>query len=187
MAQHNPSLPSHVAGSRDGRGVCTCNNSQLGVWFDILGMALETPGDVVRATFREQPGATLDSVSGDGGKLPRAAGRNTACVAAQLVLERLGAAGGVSLQLEKGLPLASGLGSSAASAAAATVATNALFGSPLSLTICSQRASKPKPSLAGATRTTSLRRCGAGSCWSPAPKASRITTFPRRKGCISRW
>lgn len=134
MAQHNPSLAPRMSPVHETvAAFAPATIANLGVGFDILGMALETPGDVVRATFREQPGATLDSVSGDGGKLPRAAGRNTACVAAQLVLERLGAAGGVSLQLEKGLPLASGLGSSAASAAAAAVATNALFGAPLSL------------------------------------------------------
>lgn len=107
--------------------------ANLGVGFDILGMALETPGDIVRATYREQPGAVLESITGDDGLLPRSAARNTACIAAQIVLERLNASGGVSLDLEKGLPLASGLGSSAASAVAATVAVNALYGAPLGL------------------------------------------------------
>lgn len=107
--------------------------ANLGVGFDIFGMALEAPGDIVRAAFRERPGVVLEDITGDGGRLPRTPGRNTACVAAQIVLERLGAAGGVSLRLEKGLPLASGLGSSAASAAAAAVAVNALFGAPLGL------------------------------------------------------
>lgn len=107
--------------------------ANLGVGFDILGMALEAPGDIVRATYREQPGAALGSISGDDGRLPRSAARNTACIAAQLVLERLNASGGVSLDLEKGLPLASGLGSSAASAAAAALAVNTLYGAPLGL------------------------------------------------------
>lgn len=134
MAQQNSSPASRVLPVHESvAAFAPATVANLGVGFDIFGMALVTPGDVVRATFREQPGAALDSVSGDGGRLPRAAGRNTACVAAQIVLERLGASGGVSLQLEKGLPLASGLGSSAASAAAAAVAVNALFGAPLSL------------------------------------------------------
>jgi homoserine kinase len=46
-------------------------------------------------------------------------------------LNRLGSAQGVSIRLHKDLPLASGLGSSAASAVAAAVAVNALFGEPL--------------------------------------------------------
>jgi len=107
--------------------------ANLGVGFDIFGMALDAPGDVVRATYHAQPGARLGRITGDDGRLPRAEARNTACIAAQLVLERLHASGGVTLDLDKGLPLASGLGSSAASAAAAAVAVNALFGAPLPL------------------------------------------------------
>jgi homoserine kinase len=47
------------------------------------------------------------------------------------LLDRIKAPHGVRLTLTKGLPLASGLGSSAASAVAAVVAVNALFGDPL--------------------------------------------------------
>ena len=90
-------------------------------------------GDVVHASPAAEPGVELLSVSGDGGKLPREAEGNTAAVAAAAVLELCRAtlpAGsalrGVRLELEKGMPLASGLGSSAASAVAATVATHEL-------------------------------------------------------------
>lgn len=132
MAQQTPSLAPHSMPVHDSVAVfAPATVANLGVGFDILGMALDAPGDIVHATYREQPGAALTSISGDGGHLPRAAGRNTACIAAQITLERLGASGGVSLRLEKGLPLASGLGSSAASAAAAAVAVNELFGAPL--------------------------------------------------------
>lgn len=134
MAQQTPSLAPQMLPAHDSVAVfAPATVANLSVGFDIFGMALDAPGDIVRATYREQPGAALQSISGDGGRLPRAAGRNTACVAAQITLERLGAAGGVSLRLEKGLPLASGLGSSAASAAAAAVAVNELFGAPLGL------------------------------------------------------
>jgi homoserine kinase len=71
-------------------------------------------------------------VVGDGGILPRD-GRNTAAVAAAKLLELTGRTGeGVELELEKGMPLASGLGSSAASAAAAVVAVDELLGTRLS-------------------------------------------------------
>ncbi len=72
------------------------------------------------------------SIEGDGGRLPLEAEKNTAAIAASAVLRMLGERGGVGLHLKKGLPLNSGLGSSAASGVAAAVAVNALYGSPLS-------------------------------------------------------
>jgi homoserine kinase len=95
--------------------------------FDALGMAVAGPEDRVVARPADAPGAVMDGIFGDGGELPTDADRNTASVAAAAVLRAAGHAGGVALELHKGLPLASGLGSSAASAAAAAVATDRLF------------------------------------------------------------
>lgn len=100
--------------------------------FDVFGFAVEEPGDVVAARRREGTGVVLSEVTGDGGRLPRDAGRNSAG-AAVLHLMREAAGGGrdlpgVELRLAKGLPLASGLGSSAASGVAAVVAVDALLG-----------------------------------------------------------
>ncbi len=106
--------------------------ANLGPGFDILGLALSAPGDIVRVEFAEQPGVTLLEITGDGGALPRDPARNTACVAANHVLQAATPGKGIALRLEKGLPLASGLGSSSASAVAAALATNALLGEPLS-------------------------------------------------------
>lgn len=105
--------------------------ANLGVGFDILGLALQEPGDTVRVERRTEPGAVIAHIEGDGGKLPRDPAKNTACIAAQETLKLVGAAEGVAITIYKNLPLASGLGSSAASAVAAAVAVNALFGSPL--------------------------------------------------------
>lgn len=105
--------------------------ANLGVGFDILGLALREPGDRVRVEHRDQPGAVITDIEGDGGKLPRDPEKNTACIAANSVLKTLGVSSGVAITLHKHLPLASGLGSSAASAVAAAVAVNALFGEPL--------------------------------------------------------
>ena len=87
--------------------------------FDVLGFAVSHPGDTVEAQRTEAGGVTLREVTGDGGRLPRD-GRNTAVIAARALLERLA--------LHKGMPMASGLGGSAASAAAALVAVNRLAG-----------------------------------------------------------
>ncbi len=100
--------------------------------FDVLGFALETPGDAVTLARVEQRTVTVVSISGDGGRLPRAAQKNTAAVAVTGFLDRIGRPFGVEISLEKRMPLSSGLGSSAASAVAAVHAANLLAGSPLS-------------------------------------------------------
>jgi homoserine kinase len=103
--------------------------SNLGPGFDCLGLAVHGPGDTVRARRREQPGVILTKITGDKGRLPRDAS-NTACVAVTALLERLGLAEsvGVELELDKGLPLGSGLGSSGASACAALLASVTALG-----------------------------------------------------------
>jgi homoserine kinase len=100
--------------------------SNVACGFDVLGFALDTPGDEVTARFAPA-GVTIDAIVGDGGRLPRDAARNTAGVAAQALLSRLGERRGVTLTIRKGLPLSSGLGGSAASAVAAVVAVDALL------------------------------------------------------------
>src|SRR5207244_5473742 len=100
--------------------------SNVACGFDVLGFALDRPGDEV--TARLGPfGVQIDDIVGDEGRLPREAERNTAGVAAQALLQRLGERRGVAFAIRKGLPLASGLGGSAASAAAAVVAVDALL------------------------------------------------------------
>jgi homoserine kinase len=106
--------------------------SNLACGFDVLGFALETPGDEVTARLTPE-GVSIDDITGDGGRLPREAARNTAGVAAQAMLRALGESRGVGLTIRKGLPLSSGLGGSAASAAAAVVAVNALVGGGASI------------------------------------------------------
>jgi homoserine kinase len=105
--------------------------ANVGPGFDVLGFAIEGLGDRVTAARRGGRGVVLAGVEGDGGVLPRDAARNTAGVAARALLEAVGAGElGFELSLAKGMPLASGLGSSAASAAAAVTAVNALLQRP---------------------------------------------------------
>lgn len=102
--------------------------SNVACGFDVLGFALEAPGDEVDARIVGGPsGARIADIVGDDGRLPRAAERNTASVAAMALLKAIGERRGVALTIRKGLPLASGLGGSAASAVAAVVAVAALF------------------------------------------------------------
>ena len=104
--------------------------ANLGVGFDLMGMAVEGAGDIVCAEWRDEPGAIMRDIQGDDGKTPYAADENIASVAANAFLQEFGIQRGVALTLKKGLPIASGLGSSAASAVAAVVAVNALLDEP---------------------------------------------------------
>lgn len=100
-------------------------------------------GDVVRVRRAKRRGVRVVAVSGDGGKLPRAATRNTAAVAAAALLRECGAPFGLDLELVKGLPLSSGLGSSAASAAAGA------FAAALACGIAADKVPLVGPALAG--------------------------------------
>lgn len=106
------------------------STSNVGPGFDCLGIAIAGIGDRVGAAPSDSAGVQVVSVSDP--RIPRDASRNTAALAAQQVLRVTGRTSvGVELSIEKGLPLAGGLGGSAASAVAGAVATNALVGAGL--------------------------------------------------------
>lgn len=100
--------------------------------FDILGFALHRPGDEIVARWADQPGLRITQITGAGDKLSYDVNRNTAGFAAQKLLEHLGQTHlGIEMQIHKKMPFGSGLGSSAASAAAGVMAVNELLGAPL--------------------------------------------------------
>ena len=105
--------------------------ANLGPGFDVLGLALAAPGDIVEAALSDRPGIEIVEITGDKGLLSRDPVRNVAGRAAADVVWRSGQKSGVRIWLHKQMPLASGLGSSGASSAAAAVATHELLGRPL--------------------------------------------------------
>ncbi|MGB0647015.1 MAG: homoserine kinase [Bradymonadia bacterium] len=105
--------------------------ANLGPGFDVLGLAVEGAGDTVTVTQADDRRIQIRRISGDDGRLPLNPQANTAAIAARATLKRAGVEMGLLIDIDKGLPIGSGLGSSAASAAAAAVATNGLIGSPL--------------------------------------------------------
>lgn len=109
----------------------------VGVGFDMLGLALQGAGDRVLARRTDGNDVTVAEVRGLDGELhpylSTKADENTASIAAQALWDVHGDGGGVELKVHKGVPLQSGMGSSAASAVAAAVATNALLQTPLEI------------------------------------------------------
>ncbi|HYF69720.1 MAG TPA: homoserine kinase [Ohtaekwangia sp.] len=95
--------------------------------FDIFGFAVESPADEVVVTLTDKPGVvTISKIFGDEGRLPLDASKNTSGVGVQAYLKQIDSTFGADIILHKNLPLGSGMGSSAASSAAALVAINHL-------------------------------------------------------------
>jgi homoserine kinase len=111
--------------------------SNLGPGFDCLGVALTGKGDTVLARSVHAPGVRVVSVSD--ARVPLEAERNTAAIAAASVLRRHISRRegrppllpGLELEVMKGLPVAGGMGGSAASAVAGAVAADAVLGARL--------------------------------------------------------
>jgi homoserine kinase len=99
--------------------------------FDVLGLAVQAPGDEVLITLNDQKNVTIKSIIGGDGRLPVEPDKNTASVAVIEYLKAINNNQGAEITLYKNLPLGSGMGSSAASAVAAVVAINHLMGEPL--------------------------------------------------------
>jgi homoserine kinase len=101
--------------------------------YDILGFAIEQPGDTVELSLNDSGKVTLDEITGEGGLLPTDPERNLASAVVIQYLQTIGSSHqGVSVKLYKGMPLNSGMGSSSASSVASLVAINHLMGEPMS-------------------------------------------------------
>ena len=105
--------------------------ANVGIGFDILGHSVDTVGDHVRLRRIDEPVVRITSITGVAGDLPIEAANNTAGRAVQAMHAALRLDYGFEIEIDKGIPLASGMGGSAASAVAAVVAANALLEEPV--------------------------------------------------------
>jgi homoserine kinase len=112
------------------RAFAPASVGNVAIGFDILGFAVEALGDTVTVTRVEQPGVRICAVRGVAGDLPTDPKANTAGRALLALYEALEPDCGLEMLIDKGIPLGSGLGGSAASAVGAVVAANALLGEP---------------------------------------------------------
>ena len=104
--------------------------ANVGCGFDVLGLCLTEPYDVVTLHRRDQPGLTIRHL--DAYNLPLDPERNVAGAALLALLRAVPEPLGFEVEITKGIRPGSGIGSSAASAAGAVVAANALLGNRFS-------------------------------------------------------
>jgi homoserine kinase len=105
--------------------------ANVAIGFDILGFSIDALGDTVTVTRSATPGVRVLAIRGVAEDLPLEAAKNTAGRALIAMCEALKLDFGMEIEIDKGIPLSSGLGGSAASAVAAVVAANALLPTPL--------------------------------------------------------
>lgn len=98
-------------------------SANLGPGYDVLALALKDPFDVMDFR-RTEEGVTITS---SGYEVPLDPPANCAGYVAMRMIEAFGLKGGVSIHIRKQIRPASGLGSSAASAAGAAYGMNELF------------------------------------------------------------
>ena len=104
----------------------------VGVGFDILGHVIEGVGDIVTVRRIDAPEVRITAIRGAIVDLPMDAPGNTAGASLIAMREALELPFGFEVEIDKGIPLGSGMGGSAASCVAALVATNELLDTPLS-------------------------------------------------------
>jgi homoserine kinase len=98
--------------------------SNVGPGFDIMGFALEEPGDEVVLKERNDKQLVITKITGDGKRLPLDPNMNTTTVAISSALHLMNINVGLNVEIRKKMGIGSGLGSSAASAVAGVFAVN---------------------------------------------------------------
>lgn len=97
--------------------------------FDVLGFAVNEPGDEVIMRITGKPGITISKITGDDGRLPLDPAKNTVSVSVRHYLNSIGRSDiGLDIELHKKMPIGSGLGSSSASTVAGLFAIKTLLG-----------------------------------------------------------
>jgi len=160
--------------------------ANVAVGFDVLGFAIDGPGD--RVTVTADPtvrGVRIDAIRGCVRDLPRDPRRNTASVALLSLLERRDPPFGLRVELDKGIPLGSGMGGSAASAVAAVVAAAALLDPPPATAELLPHATAGEAAASGAAHADNAAPCLWGGLTAViGADPPRVTPIPVPAGVV---
>jgi homoserine kinase len=106
--------------------------ANLGAGYDVFGIALKDPFDIIEAKRTSEKGVRVEKVEGIGAlTVTMEHTKNTASVAAAKVLEMGKADFGLNIIIKKGIRPCSGMGSSGAGAAGGAYAANQFLDRPL--------------------------------------------------------
>jgi homoserine kinase len=128
--------------------------SNVGPGFDLMGFALEAPGDEM--IIRRNGSGKLILVDESGCDLPLDPAKNVAAVAAGSLMDELGANEGFDLVFTRKINPGSGVGSSAASCVAAVVGINELLGNPFETAALIPYAMEGEKIASGATHADNI-------------------------------
>lgn len=104
--------------------------ANMGCGFDVIGLALDEVGDILEITQSEGDGLTITNNSGV--PLPEDPEKNVITPVIRAFLEKIGQKAQIDVTICEKIYPGSGIGSSAASSAAAAFGMNELYGCPLS-------------------------------------------------------
>lgn len=105
--------------------------ANVAVGYDLLGFPFGHVGDIVTVKKIPNPNVIIKSITGVVTNLPLKAEQNTAGIVLIELIKKLNLSFGFEIEIQKGIPLGSGMGGSAASAVGALVAANAHLPSEL--------------------------------------------------------
>ncbi len=120
-----------MSGLNEARAFAPASVANVAVGFDLLGYAVAGVGDTVTVRRIDAPEVRIAAIRGAAVALPTEAASNTAGAALIALRQALALPFGFEVEIDKGIPLSSGMGGSAASCVAALVAANALLDQPL--------------------------------------------------------
>lgn len=128
--------------------------------FDVLGLALNDPCDVMTLTLTDRPGLVIRNIDDYG--LPEDPVKNVAGVSLLSLMAVLPGPIGFEMAIEKKIKPGSGVGSSAASAAGAVAAANILLGNIFSKTELVQFAMNGEKLASGVKHADNIAPCLMG-------------------------
>ena len=101
--------------------------ANLGPGFDVFGIAIEGVGDIVLLREQREPGIKINIQGVGAEKIPTVPEKNSSGAILKHILEKHEIDHGFEVEIRKGIPPGTGMGSSGASASATALAVNELL------------------------------------------------------------
>lgn len=105
--------------------IAPCSTANLGPGYDVFGLALDALKDTIRITKTKGSGRII--IKNSDQAIPSVAESNSAGLVIKRMMRDFSTGDSIEIRITKGVPAGYGIGSSAASAAGAAIAFNALY------------------------------------------------------------